>query len=110
MSETQAWRQPLEPDLTFEFEAPLWLYSGKGAWHFVTLPAEVAEAIRLLSGPRRGFGQLPVAARIGTTAFRSSIFPDAKSGSYCLPVKADVRRRERLSEGDPVRVSLTVNP
>lgn len=23
----------------FEFDAELWLYPGKGGWHFVTLPA-----------------------------------------------------------------------
>lgn len=100
----------MEPDLVFDFEAPLWLYSGKGAWHFITLPTDIASAVRLFSGPRRGFGQLPVSARIGGTVFKSSIFPDAKSGSYLLPVKADVRKREKIAAGDPVRVSLTVNP
>lgn len=100
----------LEPDLFFEFEAELWLYPGKAAWHFVTLPVGIGDAIRLMSGPRRGFGQMPVAAQIGKTRFRSSIFPDSGSGSFLLPVKAEVRKKEALAAGDPVRVSLTVNP
>lgn len=100
----------MEPDLSFDFEALLWLYPGKGGWHFVTLPEEIGGAIRVLSGPRAGFGQLPVMAVIGRKRFRTSLFPDAKSGSYLLPVKVDVRRSEGLVAGDPVRVSLTVSP
>lgn len=100
----------MEPDLEFQFEAELWLTSGKGGWHFITLPQDIGAAIRMLSGPRPGFGHLPASGRIGASRFRTSIFPDSASGSYLLPIKADIRKKERLVGGDRVTVSLTINP
>ena len=32
--------------VTFEFSATLWMHQGEAAWHFVTLPEEVADEIR----------------------------------------------------------------
>jgi hypothetical protein len=100
----------MEPDLEFQFEAEIWLTSGKGGWHFITLPQDICAAVRMLSGPRSGFGQLPASARIGASRFSTSIFPDTARGSYLLPVKADVRKKERITAGDRVTVSLTINP
>jgi len=89
--------------------APIWLWSeGKGSWHFLTVPADQAIEIRLLAqaaGPRRGFGSVRVAATINQITWRTSIFPQ-KSGSYILPIKADVRRRAGVSAGDEVTLSL----
>ena len=47
-----------------------------------------------------------VNATIGATTWETSIFPDTKSGSYLLPVKAEVRRREGVEDGDAVTVTL----
>ncbi|MCA1440834.1 DUF1905 domain-containing protein [Ensifer sp. IC4062] len=91
----------------FELEAELWLYPGKGGWHFVTLPTEVARQIRFTAEPKkRGWGSEAVIARIGKTEWMTSIFPDKASGSFLLPVKAEVRRRENLATGETVRVNL----
>ncbi len=93
--------------MQFEFEAELWLYPGKDGWHFLTLPDGVADAIREDNeGRHRAFGSLAVEARIGATDFSTSVFSDKKSGSYLLPVKAEVRRRENLTDGDRVTVEL----
>ena len=35
-------------DLRFDFEAEIWLWSAKDAWHFVTLPQDQAEEISSL--------------------------------------------------------------
>ncbi len=43
-------------------------------------------------------------AKIGKTNWRTSIFPDSKSGTYLLPVKATVRRVEGIDDGDTVSV------
>jgi hypothetical protein len=51
---------------------------------------------------------VPVKATIGKTSWRTSIFPDSKSGSYVLPVKAGVRKKEKLEEGDTVALTLEV--
>lgn len=92
---------------TFEFTAPLWRWNGAAAWHFTTLPHDVADAIEELAAPtRRGFGSVRVEVRVGDTAWRTSLFPDTKAESYVLPVKRAVRDAERLVEGDQLLVHL----
>jgi hypothetical protein len=88
---------------TFEFTAPLWRYPGEGGWHFVSLPPEIGSDIADVTvGIRAGFGSVRVAATVGTTSWRTSIFPDSKTGTYLLPVKKEVRDAENLETGDDV--------
>ena len=91
------------------FTADLWLHEGAAAWHFLTLPADVADEVRELAAPARaGFGSVRVGATVGGTSWQTSVFPDARSGSYLLPVKKSVRVAEQLTAGDRVRVELAV--
>jgi hypothetical protein len=66
----------------------VWLYEGMGGWHFVTLPKKESVRIR--------------------DAFAPSIFPDSKAGAYLLPLKAAVRKAEKIAAGDTVHLSLQV--
>lgn len=94
---------------TYDMKAELWLYQGEAAWHFLTLPTKDAEIIKeRFAGMKRGWGSLPVTATIGTSSWKTSIFPDKKSGSYLLPVKADVRKKEHLETGELIRFSIEV--
>jgi hypothetical protein len=95
--------------LDFKFKAKLWLYSGKGTWHFVTLPEDAAAQIKFFSPQAKGFMPIPVKATIGTTMWKTSVFPDSKSGSYLLAVKAEVRKKEKLSADDEVEVRLMMD-
>jgi len=93
----------------FTFRAVLWLYEGKAAWHFVTLPKSVAARIKALAGDRKkAFGTLKVTATIGHTTWKTSIFPDRKRASYLLPIKSLVRQREQLPAGVPLEVRLRI--
>jgi hypothetical protein len=96
---------------TFTFSAKIWLYSSeKSAWHFITLPIEVAGEINFIFGSyKRGWGSLPVKATIGTTTWTSSIFTDTKSNSFMLPIKAVVRKQENLKAGDLVEFTLELS-
>ena len=49
---------------------------------------------------------IPVAARIGETAWTTSLFP--KDGRYIVPEKW-VQNAEGLELGDPVTISLVVD-
>lgn len=93
------------------FTAPLWLWNGKGAWHFITLPPDEAGLVRMAVPKRktRGWGSVRVKARIGETSFATSLFPATQVKSYLLPIKADVRRAERLNVGDKVDVTLSLD-
>jgi len=48
-----------------------------------------------------------VEAKVGAVVWRTSIFPDSKSGAFLLPIKAEVRRRAGIKAGD--RIALTVD-
>ena len=98
-----------ETRLSFAFEAEIWRHDGEGGWCFITLPAEVAAEIRAeTDGPRRGFGAIRVEVRIGSSSWRTSIFPDPERGSFVLPLKKPVRRAEGIDAGDVVPIELQV--
>jgi Domain of unknown function (DUF1905) len=94
--------------MTFTFTAKLWVYAGKGAWHFLTLPKTIADEIRFFNATAKGFTPLKVTATIGSTTWKTAIFPDSKSGSFVLAVKADVRKAEALSVDAKITASITL--
>lgn len=91
-----------------EFEAELWEHQGQGAWCFVTVPAEPSEDIRLSGAMPAGFGSYRVEVTVGSTTWRTSVFPDNASGGFVLPVKKAVRSSEAIEIGDLVAVHLDV--
>jgi Domain of unknown function (DUF1905) len=95
---------------TFRMRGKVWLYPGTEAnWHFVNLPKKQSEVIRNRFGAfKRGWGSLPVTATIGKTAWKTSIFPDKKSGTYLLPLKADTRKREKLDAGKNIAFTVEI--
>ena len=95
-------------DLNLEFQAEVWASSGKGAWFFVTLPVELADQVKFFQGQYTGFGMVNVKAQIGTASWKTSIFPDKKSGSFLLPLKAAVRKSAKITSGSVVDVSLRI--
>ena len=95
------------PDETWTFDTELWSSESFAAWAFVTLPAEVGDDVRLLSGPPTGFGSVRVEVTLGGSTWRTSVFPD-KARGYVLPVKSQVRRKEALELGDTVQVAVSL--
>jgi hypothetical protein len=49
-----------------------------------------------------------VRATIGTTRWKTSIFPHREIGGWLLPLKAEVRKREGIEEGSQIDVSLAI--
>ena len=94
---------------TFTVKATVWLYQGEAAWHFISVPEETSETMReRFAGIARGWGSLRVEATIGQTSWKTSVFPDKKSGTYMLPVKADIRKKEGIKAGQTVQLTLEV--
>jgi hypothetical protein len=92
-----------------EFEAELWLWEARrdDSWTFVSLPIDASDEIReLTGGQRRGFGSVRVEVTVGLTTWRTSIFPDSKSGAYVLPVKKAVREAQSIEPGDVVKLAV----
>ena len=87
----------------------MWRHDGPAGWHFVTLPGELADELEArFAEAHRPFGSLAVRVTLGGRTWSTSVFRDTKSESYLLPIKADVRRRERIAAGAVVTLSLAV--
>lgn len=97
---------------TYTTRCKLWRWAGgKGSWFFLTLPVGLSREIKLVdAGPGRvGFGALKVQATIGGSTWTTSIFPSSQHKAYLLPVKASVRKAEKMSEGKTYSLQLVVN-
>lgn len=93
----------------FTMKSKVWFYPGKAGWYFLTLPKKPSQSIRKTFGPlARAWGSLPVIATMGKTSWETSIFPEKKTGAYLLPLKADIRKREKISEGDRITFSVVI--
>ncbi len=95
---------------SIKFQAKLWKYQAKAAWYFVNLPKEESIQIKYRNVLNtRGWGSLRVTVTIGDTTWQTSIFRDSKNDCYILPIKAEVRKIEKLQEGNLIDLSLVVD-
>jgi hypothetical protein len=94
--------------MRLEFSGEMWFWKGPSPFHFITVPedecGELEAASALVS---YGWGMIPVAAQIGGTGWKTSLWP--KDGRYLVPVKNLVRKAEGLELGDVVTVRLAVD-
>jgi hypothetical protein len=94
--------------MIIEFNGDIIYWRGPAPWYFVTVPAKESSEIKEISNlVTYGWGVIPVQVRIGDTEFKTSLFP--KDGYYLVPVKASVRKAEKLDEGDNVTVQLEID-
>jgi Domain of unknown function (DUF1905) len=94
--------------MDLEFSGEMWFWKGPAPWHFITVPEDDCHELDAASAfVSYGWGMIPVTARIGGTAWKTSLFP--KDGHYIVPVKAGVRMAEELEVGDTVTVRLVVD-
>jgi hypothetical protein len=93
--------------MELEFAGELWSANGPGSWYFVTVPDEESHVLKAEStAVRNGWGMIPVTVRIGGSEWDTSLFP--QDGRFVMPVKAAVRRAERLEEGDTPTVRVKI--
>lgn len=91
----------------YSFTSKVIVYSGAAAWRFLGLPAKDATEIKEQYGKHaKGWRSLPVIVSIGSTTWETSIFPDKKSGTYLLPLKAAVRKAEGIADSATITCSL----
>lgn len=96
-------------DCKYKITAKVWLYPGLAAWHFITIPPKESKEITShFSALKRGWGSLRVNVTIGETSWDTSIFPDQKRGGYLLPLKKEVRKKEKIINGDTLTFSLQI--
>jgi len=94
--------------MILEFDGEIWYWKGPAPHHFVTVPAEQCLALQDISKlVTYGWGMIPVQVQIGTSKWKTSLFP--KQGRYIVPLKASIRKAEKLEQGDTVTVRLEVH-
>lgn len=93
---------------SYHVQSEVWVYPGESAnWYFTSVPKKISALLKEKFGSlRRGFGSLPVTVSVGQTSWRTSLFPDKKSGTYLLPLKAQVRKKENIHQGDHIKFKL----
>ena len=90
-----------------EFSGEILYWKGPAPWYFITVPEEESGDLEATCAfVSYGWGMIPVTVQIGATEWTTSLFP--KDGRYLVPVKASVRKAERLGEGETVVVLLTI--
>lgn len=93
--------------MNFTFSGRILFWRGPAPWFFVAVPAQQSSEIQAISSlVTYGWGVIPVGVQIGKTRFQTSLFP--KDGLYLVPIKASVRKAEKLEEGAEVTVQLDI--
>lgn len=93
--------------MSFEFSGEIWFWKGPAPFHFVTVPENESREIKEMERHvTYGWGMIPVTVRIGRTEWKTALWP--KDGKYIVPIKAAIRKSERLSVGDNAIVQLEI--
>lgn len=95
----------------YSFHTKIWVYPGPAAWHFASVPKTISAKIQKKFGMKtRGWGSLPVEVSLGKSKWETSIFPDKRSGTFLLPLKAAIRKAEELYEEDKIKIKIIIKP
>jgi hypothetical protein len=93
--------------MEIEFSGEIWFWRGPAPWFFVTVPEEQSRELKAISGyVTYGWGVIPVEVQIGSTVWTTSLFP--KDDVYLVPIKASVRKAEKLADDAEVTIRLAV--
>jgi hypothetical protein len=98
----------MDPEkMEMEFSGDLYYWRGPAPFSLIAVPEELCVGLRAVSTVvSYGWGMIPVRARIGGTAWETSLFP--KDGRYVVPIRDAIRTAEGLALGDSVTVELAV--
>lgn len=95
--------------IQYKFQSNIWQHASPGGWFFISLPKELAMEIREhLKWQEEGWGRLKASAQIGESSWETAIWFDTKMDTYLLPLKAGIRKKEALSAGMSIPVTLWI--
>lgn len=93
--------------IKYQFSEKVWQYEGTGGWYFISLPKNISKEIRNnLKNEEEGWGRLKATAEIGTTQWKTSIWYGTKNETYLLPLKSEIRKKEKIEEGMVISVTI----
>jgi len=97
--------------MKYEFTSTPFCYQENAAcsWHFISLPKELSKEIREnYKHQEEGWGRLKVTAQIRSSEWKTSIWFDTKHDTYLLPLKAEIRRKEKIDTDAPVKAAVWI--
>lgn len=101
--------QKITKGIKYEFTSNVWKYRSPTGWHFISLPVPLSKEIRqALKWQEEGWGRLKALAKIGNSEWQTAIWFDTKLNTYILPIKATVRAKEKIKDGDTKKATVWV--
>lgn len=95
--------------IQYEFSATPWQHGASGGWHFISLPVEISKEIREhLKFQEEGWGRMKASVQIGKTSWETAIWFDTKQNTYLLPLKAAIRKKEKVELGVEIQVIVWI--
>lgn len=95
--------------IKYDFKGSVWKYESTAGWYFVSLPKKLSKEIRENSKDlEEGWGRLKVEAMIGKSQWKTAIWFDTKMDTYILPLKAEIRRHEKINVKEEISVKILV--
>jgi hypothetical protein len=95
--------------INFRFSAITWQYASPGGWFFVSLPLQVTKEIREnMKWMEEGWGRLKVIAKVDASTWETAIWFDTKHRTYILPLKAEIRKREKIEANQRINVVVYI--
>ena len=102
-----------EPGINYQFSAKVCHHSSSPempGWMLVLLPKKLSFEIRkLFKELEEGWGRMKVTAQIGKSEWRTAIWFDTKQGTYLLPIKAEIRKKEQIVKDQVVNIVIMIN-
>jgi len=95
--------------IKYEFSAKVWQYTTPSGWYFVSLPTDLSSEIREnLRRQEEGWGRMKATAEIGKSQWETAIWFDKKHKTYLLPLKAEIRKKERLDKDKLIKTIIWI--
>ena len=95
--------------IKYEFVTKMWQHTGKGGWLFVSSPHDLGKEIREnLKSEEEGWGRLKAIAKIGNSDWETAIWFDRKHKTYLLPIKAEIRKKEKLEVDKDIKTIVWI--
>jgi hypothetical protein len=99
----------MSSSLMYMINGIVWKCPRQSGWYFITVPKDISAEIRTHSQwQEEGWGRLHIQSTIHHTQWETAIWFDTKHDSYLLPIKADIRKKHDIKEGDELDITITL--
>jgi hypothetical protein len=82
-------------------------WRGPAPFYFLPMDEQDSDEFKIEAAGLEYWGQVAVVVVIGATTFTTAVFP--KDGRYLVPLRADVRKAERIELGQVVTATVRLN-